>query len=319
MKTYLPIAVAILALLIMIAHIRYHHKDIFDKTKISSPIVALPGLGDAPGQMGLTIPDRLLAVSYDLPNELSFANEPVPLEIADVRERLDRELHINTYWHNNTIFLMKRANRWLPQIEEILKQHNVPSDFKYLPLIESGLLNDISPKNAVGFWQILRDSGKELGLEVDKDVDERYDPIKSTHAACKYLNKAYNKFGNWTLAAASYNRGMSGIDKALSNQQTDNYYDLYLNEETARYVFRILAIKEIIENPSRYGFQVDARHLYEPEQVRVVKVEESIKDLVSWSKEQGVNYKLLKRYNPWLRGESLSVRKGKSYLIAIPE
>jgi membrane-bound lytic murein transglycosylase D len=156
-------------------------------------------------------------------------------------------------------------------------------------------------------------------LEVDKDVDERYDPVKSTHAACKYLNKAYNKFGNWTLAAASYNRGMSGMDKALSNQQTDNYYDLYLNEETARYVFRILAIKEIIENPSRYGFQVDARHLYEAEPVRYVKVEESIKDLISWSKEQGVNYKLLKRYNPWLRSESLSIRKGKTYLIAIPE
>jgi membrane-bound lytic murein transglycosylase D len=319
MRSYYPIIIAILALLIVIAHIRYHHRDIFDKSKISSSEVAMPIEERAADQFELTLPDRLLAVSYDLPKAISFANEAVPLELPDVRERLDRELHINTYWHNNTIFLMKRANRWLPQIEAILEQHNVPSDFKYLPLIESGLLNDISPKNAVGFWQILRDSGKELGLEVDKDVDERYDPIKSTHAACKYLNTAYKKFGSWTLAAASYNRGMSGLDKALKNQQVENYYDLHMNDETSRYVFRILAIKEIIENPARYGFKLDPRHLYEEEPVRYVVVEENIKDLISWSKEQGVNYKILKRYNPWLRSESLSVRRGKSYQIAIPE
>lgn len=317
MRTYLPLIIASLALLIMIAHIRYHHQDIFEKQKADVPATSffVPPSGDA----NVTIAERLLAVSYDLPEQLSFAGESVPLNLPDVYERLDRELHINTYWHNNTIFLMKRANRWLPQIEEILKQHNVPPDFKYLPLIESNLLNDISPKNAVGFWQILKDSAKELGLEVDKEVDERYDPLKSTHAACKYLNKAYAKFGSWTLAAASYNRGMSGLDKALKNQNADSYYDLYMNDETSRYVFRILAIKEIIENPSRYGFKVDERHLYKQEPLKYIKVDESIKDLVSWSKEQGINYKLLKRYNPWLRAESLTVKRGKSYMIAVPE
>ncbi|HMP98538.1 MAG TPA: transglycosylase SLT domain-containing protein [Cyclobacteriaceae bacterium] len=317
MRTYLPIIIASLALLIMIAHIRYHHADLFQRK--GNPANVISSMEVAPVQQGVLPPERLLAVSYDLPQTLSFAGEPVPLEMPDVKERLDRELHINTYWHNNTIFLMKRANRWLPQMEEILNQHGIPADFKYLPLIESGLLNDVSPKNAVGFWQILKESGKELGLEVDKDVDERYDPLKSTHAACKYLKKAYEKFGSWTLAAASYNRGMNGLDKALANQQVDNYYDLYLNDETARYVFRILAIKEIVENPSKYGFKVEEQHLYQPEPVRLVKVDENIKDLVSWSKAQGVNYKLLKRYNPWLRGESLTVKRGKVYHIAIPE
>lgn len=259
------------------------------------------------------------AISLNVPKELSFAGEPVPLEIPDVYERLDKELQINTYFHSNTIFLMKRANRWLPQIEKILEEHDVPDDFKYLPLIESNLLNDVSPKNAVGYWQILKDAGKENGLEINNQVDERYDPLKATEAACRYLQRAYRKFGNWTLVAASYNRGMGGIERALENQKVDSYYDLYLNEETARYVFRILAIKEIVENPLKYGFKVSPQHLYKEEPLRYIEVDESIKDLVNFAKKHNTNYKLIKRHNPWLRDESLTVKKGKQYRIALPE
>ncbi len=262
--------------------------------------------------------EHLAAISFDLPGSLSFAGEPVPLDVADVRERLDRELHINSYLHNSTIFIMKRAARWLPQMEPILKEHGIPEDFKYLPLIESALLNDVSPKNAVGFWQILKPSGKELGLEINNEVDERYDPLKATVAACKYLKKAHAKFGSWTLVAASYNRGMAGLQKAIDKQKVASYYDLFLNDETARYVFRLLAIKEIIEHPSRYGFKVDSSHLYQPEAVRYVEVDQSIKSLVDFSLSQGANYKVLKKLNPWLRDEKLMVRKGKTYRIALP-
>ena len=261
----------------------------------------------------------LPAISLDVPETMSFAGEPVPLEIPDVYERLDKELQINTYFHSNTLFLIKRANRWLPQIEKILKANNVPDDFKYLPLIESNLLNDVSPKNAVGYWQILKAAGKENGLEITDEVDERYDPLKATEAACRYLKQAYRKFGNWTLVAASYNRGMGGIERAIENQKVDNYYDLFLNEETSRYVFRILAIKEIVQHPIKYGFRVSPHHLYQEEPLRYVEVDETIRDLVTFAKQHRVNYKLIKRHNPWLRDEKLTVRKGNKYRIAIPE
>lgn len=260
----------------------------------------------------------LPAVSFDVPEGITFAGEPVPLDIPDVRERLDKELQINVYFHSNTIFLIKRANRWLPQMEKILKEHGIPEDFMYLPLIESNLLNAVSPKHAVGYWQILEDSGRELGLEISREVDERYDPLKATEAACKYLRRAYNKFQNWTIVAASYNRGMAGMQRALDDQKVDSYYDLYLNEETSRYVFRILAIKEIIRNPEKYGFFIRQKHLYKEEPLRYVEVNETIRDLVDFAKDHGTNYKLLKRHNPWLRQEKLTIKNGKSYLIALP-
>jgi len=266
------------------------------------------------------IPDEgpSLAISYDLPEAIDFAGEAVPLNRADLREQLDKELQINIYFHSNTIFLIKRANQWLPQMEPILKKYEIPEDFKYLPLIESGLLNAISPANAVGFWQIIKSAGKENGLEITKEVDERYDPIRSTEAACKYIRKAYERFGNWTLVAASYNRGMSGLDRALQKQKVNSYYDLFLNEETSRYVFRILAIKEIIENPERYGFKVDPTHLYQQDSVRYVTVDNTVTDLVDFALAQGTTYKLLKRYNPWLRDDRLTVKKNESYQIALP-
>ena len=260
----------------------------------------------------------LSAVSFEVPKEAAFAGEPVPMKIADVKERLDKELQSNIYFHSNTIFLMKRASRWLPQIQEILRANDIPDDFKYLPLIESNLLNVTSPKEAVGYWQILKTSGKEFGLEISDEVDERYDPLKATQAACKYLKQAYSKFGSWTLVAASYNRGMGGMQRAIDDQKVDNYYDLFLNDETSRYVFRIIAIKEIINNPVKYGFRINPKHLYAEEPLKFVEVNESIKDLVAFAKEHGTNYKLLKRHNPWLREDRLTVKKGRKYKIAIP-
>ncbi len=259
-----------------------------------------------------------VAVSYDLPQSVSFAGESVPLDLPDVSERLDKELQINVYLQSSTLFLLKRANRWLPQIKEILEANDIPDDFKYLPLIESAMINATSPKDAVGYWQILESSGKELGLEITKEVDERFDPIKSTAAACKYLKKSYEKFGNWTLVAASYNRGMAGIARELKEQNVSSYYDLHLNDETSRYVFRLLAIKEIFEHPEKYGFKLKPEHLYKAESLKHVEVDETIKDLVDFAQSQGANYKLLKRHNPWLRQNKLTVKKGKKYSIAFP-
>jgi Soluble lytic murein transglycosylase and related regulatory proteins (some contain LysM/invasin domains) len=259
-----------------------------------------------------------VAVSYDLPSKASFAGEEVPLSLPDVRERLDKELQINVYLQSSTLFLIKRAHRWLPKMQEILKANNIPDDFKYLPLIESALINARSGKDAVGYWQILESSGKELGLEITKEVDQRYDPIKATEAACKYLNKAYERFGSWSLVAASYNCGMSGLRRQIEDQKVNSYYDLHLNDETSRYVFRILAIKEIFENPTKYGFRLKDEHLYQPENHRLVEVTQSIPDLVTFAQAQGTNYKLLKRHNPWLRDNKLTVKKGKTYQIAIP-
>ncbi len=257
-------------------------------------------------------------ISYDLPSDLYFAGERVPLEIPDVKERLDREIHINVYWHNNTIFMIKRANRWLPQIEKILAENNIPDDFKYLAVIESALINDVSYKSAVGFWQFLRPTAKEFGLEVNPEVDERYHQLKSTAAATRYLNKAYKKFGSWTTVAASYDRGMAGMQRALNNQKVESYYDLLLNQETSRYVFRILAAKEILSNPEKYGFNIPPEHLYEQEDLDEIEVQSSIPDLVVFAQENGINYKILKRYNPWLRSKKLTLKRGSTYQIAIP-
>jgi membrane-bound lytic murein transglycosylase D len=309
---YLPHAISLLTLVLLSSYIQYNESKRLPETSLDD------------SYLGVTIPtseefiEHISDISLDLPKEMTFAGEPVPLDIADVRERLDRELHINTYWHSSTIFLLKRANKWLPQMEKILKENNIPDDFKYLAAIEGGFMNDTSPKNAVGFWQFLKDAGKENGLEVSKDVDERYDPIKSTEAACSYLRKAYNKFGNWTNVAASFNRGRSGLGRALDNQKEESYYDLMLNDETSRYVFRILAIKEIFENPKKYGFNISKDHLYEAPKLRYVEVDSDIKDLVKFAKEQGINYKLLKLNNPWLRQDYLDVRRNKVYKIAIP-
>ena len=258
--------------------------------------------------------------TFDVPSDLTFSGEKVPVEDPEVMERFDREIHINAYWHSSSIFIFKRANRWLPQISEILKREGVPDDFKYLAIIESGLLNVTSPKAAVGFWQFLRPTAKEYGLVVNNEVDERYHPLKTTEAACRYLKESYRIFGNWTDAAASYNMGVAGLKRRMSEQKVDSYYDLLLNEETARYVFRILAWKEIMEQPETYGFEIPIEHLYEQAPLREIEVTSSINDLVSYSKELGINYKTLKLYNPWLRRKTLTVKgKNKKYTLLIPE
>jgi hypothetical protein len=308
LSTFLSICV----LIVLLGYISYNelHQKPYSENSFSDETVAFDEMEE--------IGQPFSAVSFDLPEKISFAGEPVPLNMPDVRERLDKEIQINSYLHSNTIFLMKRASRWFPQMMEIMDKYNIPDDFKYLPLIESNLMNVSSPREAVGYWQILKDSGKEYGLKVTNEVDERYDPLKSTEAACKYLRQAHKKFGNWTLAAASYNRGMGGVGRAIENQKVNSYYDLYLNDETSRYVFRILAIKEIFEHPAKYGFKVNSKHLYSEEPLRYVKVSTSIKDLIEFAKREGINYKLLKRHNPWLRDDRLNVKKGEVYNIAIP-
>ncbi len=253
-----------------------------------------------------------------LPATLSFAGENVPLNEYYVREGLDRELLVNTYWHSNTVLLLKRAARFFPVIEPILKQNNIPDDFKYVALIESGLMNVVSPSNAAGFWQFLDATGKQYGLEVTEEVDERYHLEKATAAASKYFQSSYNKYRNWTLAAASYNAGAGRISRETERQKVNDFYSLYLNQETSRYVFRVLALKLIYEDPTRYGFYVRNRDLYPPIPTRTIDVNTTITDLVSFSLENKVNYRILKEFNPWLRSDKLTVKPGMNYQIKLP-
>ncbi len=262
--------------------------------------------------------DFISAKSWPLPENIDFCGEAAPLEKTHVRELLDRELLINTYWLNNTILLLKNGNRWLGQISEILSANGIPDDFKYVAVIESRLMNEVSPSGAVGFWQFMKPTAEEYGLEINNEVDERYHPIKSTIAATQYLKNSYRKFGNWTNVAASYNRGMSGFNKSMETQGMENYYDVYQGEEGSRYVYRILATKEIFSNPEKYGIYVSKEHMYPVEAVKQVVVTESIPELKTWAKDQGINYLLLKRHNPWLRSDKLTVAQGRSYEIAIP-
>jgi hypothetical protein len=257
--------------------------------------------------------------ALELPDTLSFAGELVPLHSPDLRERLDRELLVNTYWQSNMMLLLKRANKYFPTIEKILKEEGVPTDLKYLSVIESGLENAISLAGAKGFWQIMRTTGKEYGLEVNSNVDERYHIAFSTQMAAQYLKKAKDKFGSWTLAAASYNRGMSGIQRNLNAQKVESYFDLLLGKETSRYVFRILAVKEIIENPSKYGYVFDDTDLYYSVPVRYHGLDTAISNLTSFAQKMGVNYKVLKIHNPWLLQNHLNNKSRKYYEIAIPE
>ncbi|MEB2783298.1 lytic transglycosylase domain-containing protein [Algoriphagus persicinus] len=256
---------------------------------------------------------------FDIPKELTFAAEKVPLEIEDVKERLEREIYVNAYWQSNMILLMKRSSKFLPEIEKMLKANGIPDDFKYLAMAESALLNVASPAGAKGFWQILESTGKEYGLEITNDVDERYHLEKATFAASKYLNKAHGKFGDWTAVAASYNMGQSGFARRQEDQLAKNYYDLYLNDETSRYLFRILAFKVIFENPGKFGFHLRESDFYKRPSIRTIQVDSDIRNLASWAKQHGSTYKDLKLYNPWLRDKNLNVKRGKTYEILLPE
>ncbi len=253
-----------------------------------------------------------------IPSNLSFAGERVPIEIPDVYERMDRELLVNTYWQSNALLYIKRANKYFPIIEPILAKNGIPNDFKYLALIESGLTNATSPAGAKGIWQILKNTARENGLEVNSNVDERFNLEKSTEVACKYFNKAYNKFHNWSLVAASYNAGRAGISRQLERQQVNSYYDLLLGEETSRYVFRIIAAKEILSHPKKYGFIFDKNDLYLNRPTYTVSVDSVITNIANFAKRYNLNYKEFKILNPWLRENKLNNASKKKYEIRLP-
>jgi membrane-bound lytic murein transglycosylase D len=254
-----------------------------------------------------------------MPDGLNFAGEAVPVENPDILERMDRELLVNTYWQSNALLIFKRANKYFPTIEKILAEEGVPDDLKYLAVIESGLTQAVSPARATGFWQILKETGREYGLEVNDNVDERYHVEKSTRAACKYLKQSKEKFGSWTAAAAAYNAGNYGVSRRFKEQNVQDYYDLLLGEETGRYVFRIIALKEILSNPKKYGFNFRAEDLYAEVPTYKVEVDTAVTDFVKFAERFDINYKLLKLHNPWLRETKLNNSSGKKYYIEIPE
>lgn len=253
-----------------------------------------------------------------MPEQVSFAGENVPLTDFEVKERLDRELTVNGYWHATTIQNLKLASRWFPTIEKILRENNIPDDFKYLAVAESGLRNVQSPAAAEGYWQFLKGTAIQYQLSVNAEVDERYNMEKATLAATKYLKDAYAKFNNWTLAAASYNAGMGAISSAVNFQKEKSYYDLYLNDETSRYVFRALAFKILYENTEDYGFFLTKEDLYVPIEYKTVKVDTSITNLVEFAEKYNTNYKMIKYFNPWLRSTTLTIKKGESYELRLP-
>lgn len=253
-----------------------------------------------------------------LPEGLNLAGEKVPIDRHDIRERMDRELLVNTYWQSNGLLMMKRAYKYFPVIEPLLKKYGIPDDFKYLAVAESGLQNNSSPAGASGFWHFLKHSAREYGLEVNRNVDERYHLEKSTKVAADYLKKAKERFGSWTLAAAAYNAGNARIAKRLETQQVSDYYDLLLNAETSRYVFRIIALKEVMSHPKKYGFEFEKKDLYVLPKTRTVKVDTVIHNIASFAKHFGTNYKELKLHNPWLRQNKLNNKTRRLYEIKIP-
>ena len=254
-----------------------------------------------------------------IPDNLSFCGEKVELDKTDIRERIDRELLVNTYWQSNALLWFKRTHKYFPIIEPILKEKGVPDDFKYLAVIESDLRNVTSPAGAKGMWQMLKEAGRENGLEINDNVDERYHLEKATRAACDYLIKAKERLGNWTLAAAAYHAGNFGIEKRLNQQMVDNYYDVLAGENTERYIPRIVAAKEILSNPEKYGFLFENEDLYKIGPSYTVKVDTAITNIADFAKKYDTNYKELKMLNPWLRENKLNNKSRKLYEIKIPE
>ncbi|MBC2839440.1 lytic transglycosylase domain-containing protein [Robiginitalea sp. SC105] len=268
-------------------------------------------------------PEKNVSPAYrisaiDIPEDLNFSGEPVPQEDPEIMERVDREFLVNTYWQSNALLLMKRAHKYFPVIEPILAKNGVPDDFKYLAVAESGLENVVSPAGATGFWQIMKATGREYGLEINDNVDERYHLEKATEVACRYLKRYKEKYGSWTMAAAVYNTGTGSIDRYMGIQKVENYYDLLLGAETGRYVFRILAIKEILSHPDKYGFIIEKGDLYSDVPTFSVEVDTPVADFADFARQYEINYKILKRHNPWLREPHLNNASGKMYQIAIP-
>ena len=277
-------------------------------------------LGEEPNKSGkdTSIPQVIKAV--DLNKPFDFAGERLPMDNFDVAERLDRELLVNTYWHSNTVLNIKNAYKYFPVIERILRENGVPEDFKYLAVAESSLRNEVSPAGARGIWQFMNGTAEQYGLETNREVDERYHLEKSTQAACKLLKDYYRRLNSWTLTAAAYNAGLSRISREMEEQRAETYFDLNLNAETSRYVFRLVAIKEILSRPQDFGFYLDNEERYPPlEDYRIVTVDSTIESLGDFAREQGTTYRMLKVYNPWLLDSKLPNRSGKAYEIKVPK
>ena len=259
-----------------------------------------------------------VVVAPTIPNQMTLAGEYVPMDDFGVREALDREFIVNTYRHSGTILYLKKASRWFPVIEPILKEQGIPDDFKYLCVIESGMSQVVSPSGAAGFWQFMMKTAPEYGLEVSKTVDERYHIEKATIAACQYLKESYDLLGSWSLAAASYNMGRNGVNMRLEEQGVTDYWDLHLNSETARYVYRILAVKEVMTNPEKFGFRMKSSDMYNQYSYTKVKVDSTIDDLSEFALQNGSNFHEIKTLNPWLIKKNLLVEEGQSYEIYFP-
>ena len=293
----------------------FHQKEQTEKLEEAEEIAKA-------GEVGMTgvTPGALPQVitSIDLTKEYDFAGEAVPQDNFDALERLDRELSVNSYWHSNTLLNLKASDRYFPVIEPILAKHNIPDDFKYLAVAESNLRNETSPAGAKGFWQFLKSTGEYYGLEINDDVDERYHLEKSTEAVCLYLKDYYTQFGSWTLAAAAYNIGGPKMKKYLEEQKATNYYDLNFNSETSRYVFRVIAMKEIMTNPVAFGFYVNTDEIYQPFTYQIVLVDGPVSSWGEFALEHGTTYRMLKVFNPWLITKSLTNEAKKKYEVKIP-
>jgi len=258
------------------------------------------------------------SVTVPLPSQLELAGEKVPLNLFYVRESLDRELTSNTYWHSNTIMMFKRSHRFFPIIERILKKNGIPEDLKYLALVESGLTVVTSSAGAGGYWQFIPETAKTYGLEINSWVDERNHIEKSTEAACKYLKKSYEEHGNWTMVAASYNGGQGRMKRVVKHQGTNNFYELFLNNETSRYVYRLLAMKLIFEHPEKYGYKIRPEDMYPHIPTKKVEITQSVNNLPQFARDNGINYRMLREMNPWLSDSTIQVKDGKKYTVLIP-
>ena len=295
--------------LISILIVTFLFYNAINKTETDSELVTEP----------ITSTDPTYKIkALKIPNDLNLAGERVPLENPDIRERMDRELLVNTYWQSNGLLLIKRANKYFPILEPLLKKYGLPDDFKYLALAESGFIDETSSVGAAGMWHFMKTTGKEYGLEINSNVDERYNIEKATKVAAEYLKKSKKRFNSWTLAAASYNAGNYGISKRLKTQEVDNYYDAKLPNETERYVFRIIALKEVISNPKKYGFIYDQEDLYTMPKTKIIKVDSAIVNITSFAKKFGLTYKEFKIHNAWLRENKLNNKSKKVYEIKIP-
>ena len=287
---------------------------------MAGTIVAQAQLKREYSNMGSTAPVFSETASPDIPASVTFAGEKVSFDRLDMAERLDRELTSVIYGQTTTELCFKRANRYFPALSKILKEQGVPLDFLYLAVTESSMdYNAYSSAKAAGIWQLLAGTARDYGLEVNDEVDERFDPEKSTVAACKYLKAAYKKYGHWPTVAASYNAGMQRLTNELSKQKVDNSFDLYLVQETSRYVFRIIAYKLVMENPKRYGYRLSRQHLYQPVGYTVVDVTGPVASWIDWAKGKGITYAQLREANPWIRSTKLTNAGGKTYKVRVPK